>query len=143
MDAQHHTLLDSLDTTKTIEHAAARKAWADGPYAEWQKKLREIPIGGIGAWKATNPPPAPPPEPLLTWDVLRNVAATHGVTVDDLVRCARGMEVRTSYSVPGALHVAKEALGADICEELKALAWPDLPPLPPPPRPRATPTVRQ
>jgi hypothetical protein len=133
MDTTCHDLLRQLDDIHAKEHALLLEAWKNGPFAEWQKKAAD-------AAKARTVPPArptPPGAPPSPSYVLRNVASTYGLTVDDLVRHARETEVRTVYSSPESLDRARADLGPALCNNLKTLDWPPLPPKPaaPPPPP--------
>ncbi len=127
MDPHCHGLLASLDEAEATTYSAALAEWRRGSFTTWQAAVREALRKGESA-PVRPAPPSPPLSPRL---VVFNLAALHGVSVEDLVRHARGSEVRTVYT-PGALEQASAALGDGIRTMLKSLAWPALPPLPAP-----------
>lgn len=137
MDATCHDLLRAFDDIYTREHAALLEAWKRSTFAEWQK------VANAAAQARVAPPPRPeaPTAPPLPSYVLKNVAATYGLTVDDLVRHVLGMEVRTVYASPESLDRARADLGPALCNNLKLLDWPPLPPKPAAPPTPAEPTV--
>jgi hypothetical protein len=142
MDAQHHAILSNYDTTKRIEHEAALRQWQSGPFAAWQTAAQR-------AAKQRAPVPDRPtmleaPEPIQP--AVCSAAAEHGVSVDDLVRHVRKMEVRTVYR-DGQLAAAAASLSDRVAAAVMELDWPPLPELHAAPAGKALPdfhpTVRQ